>query len=150
MKKNRDRSYYLGLKYPLTAQESPSGGYFVTHPDLDGCMAEGGTLEEAVANLAVSRELWIETRLENGYPVPEPRAEGASEHSGRISLRMAPSLHERLARIADRNDISLNLLLNTVLATYAGGEEPLHETRVALQEVVDQLTALASPRVRRT
>lgn len=144
----KDRSYYLGLKYPITLEESPDGGYFGTHPDLDGCMAEGGTLEEAVANLAVSRELWIETRLENGYPVPEPRADGESEYSGRISLRMAPSLHERLARIAERSDVSLNLLLNTVLASYAGGEEPLYETKLALQAVLDQLTALSGLRIR--
>ena len=68
----RNLSYYLGLEYPVTLQESPSGGYFVTHPDLDGCMAEGGTLEEAISHLADSRELWIETMLANGYPVPEP------------------------------------------------------------------------------
>jgi predicted RNase H-like HicB family nuclease len=35
-------------------------------------MAEGGTLEEAIANLADSRELWIEARLASGYPVSEP------------------------------------------------------------------------------
>lgn len=134
----KDLSYYLGLKYPVTLQESPSGGYFVTHPDLDGCMAEGGTLEEAISHLADSRELWIETRLANGYPVPEPDASSTAEYSGRISLRMAPSLHEQLARIAERRDISLNLLINTVLATYAGGEDALREARNALAEMLEQ------------
>jgi predicted RNase H-like HicB family nuclease len=66
----KDLSYYMGLRYPVEAHESAGGGYFVTHPDLDGCMAEGGTLEEAIAHLADARELWIETRLEGGYPVP--------------------------------------------------------------------------------
>jgi len=137
--KTKDLSYYLSLKYPITLTESPDGGYFAVHPDLDGCMAEGGTLEEAVANLADSRELWIETRLENGYPVPEPGASSGVEYSGRISLRMAPSLHEQLARIAERRNISLNLLINTVLASYAGGEEPLQETSKALQLALAQL-----------
>ena len=81
---SKDLSYYLGLRYPFEAHEREEGGYFVTHPDLDGCMAEGATLEEAVANLADSRELWIEARLEGGYPVPEPPSE---EYSGRVSLR---------------------------------------------------------------
>jgi antitoxin HicB len=77
----KDLSYYLSLRYPIEAHESEGGGYFVTHPDLDGCMAEGATLEEAVANLADSRELWIEARLEGGYTVPEPISEEARGHS---------------------------------------------------------------------
>jgi len=68
----KDLAYYLGVKYPISAQENSAGGFFVTHPDLDGCMAEGETLAEAVANLADARELWIETRLANGYSVSEP------------------------------------------------------------------------------
>lgn len=140
--KTKDLSYYLSLKYPVTFTESPKGGYFVVHPDLDGCMAEGGTLEEAVSNLADSRELWIETRLANGYPVPEPGASSGEEYSGRISLRMAPALHEQLARIAERRKISLNLLINTVLASYAGGEEPLQETQSALRLMLTQLDGI--------
>lgn len=68
---SKDLAYYLSLKYPVEVRES-GGGYFVTNPDLDGCMAEGGTLEEVIANLADSRELWIEARLAGGYPVSEP------------------------------------------------------------------------------
>src|SRR5947209_17629276 len=112
---NKDLPYYLSLKYPVEIRESAGGGYFVTNPDLDGCMAEGGTLEDALTNLADSRELWIETRLAGGYPVAEPSDE---EMSGKLSLRMAPSLHSQLAKLADRKGISLNLLINTVLAEY--------------------------------
>lgn len=72
MSPDKDLSYYLKLKYPVEAQEGRNGGFFVYHPDLDGCMAEGATLDEAIANLTDSRELWIEARLQNGYPVPEP------------------------------------------------------------------------------
>lgn len=126
----KNLAYYLGLKYPISVHEGPSGGFFVTHPDLDGCMAEGATIDEAITNLADSRELWIESRLAKGYTVPETTIE--EEYSGKISLRMAPSLHGRLAEIAKRQDISLNLLINTVLASYAGGEDPL---RFALREL---------------
>jgi predicted RNase H-like HicB family nuclease len=133
----KDLAYYLGLRYPIEVQAGEHG-YFVTHPDLDGCMAEGGTLEEAVASLADSRELWIEARLDGGYPVPEPAAES---YSGRISLRMTPELHGQLARIADRRGVSLNLLLNSVLATYAGGAEPLLETIQTLRSSLDDLLA---------
>jgi predicted RNase H-like HicB family nuclease len=132
----KDLAYYLSLSYPIELTEGAEGGYFVHHPDLDGCMAEGGTAEEAIRNLADSRYLWIETRLEHGYPVPEPPEE---ELSGRISLRMMPSLHARLSTIADRRGISLNLLINTVLAQYAGGMDPLYETLQDLRGAVRQL-----------
>jgi antitoxin HicB len=132
---------FVALKYPVAVQERSEGRFFVTHPDLDGCMAEGDTLNEAFANLADAKELWIETRLTNGYSVPEPAA--AEEiYSGRISLRMDPSLHARLVKISERKDISLNLLINTVLASFAGGEDPLHETATELQDNLRQITAL--------
>jgi antitoxin HicB len=133
---SKNLDFYLAFRYPIEVREGQDGGYFVTHPDLDGCMAEGATLEEAVANLADSRELWIETRLENGYAVPEP---GNEEYSGRISLRMAPSLHEQLTRIATRNGISLNLLINSVLASYAGGADPLANVLVEIRSALAEL-----------
>lgn len=86
---SQDLSYYLSLHYPVEAHESEGGGYFVTHPDLDGCMAEGETLEEAVANLADSRELWIEARLAGGYTVPEP---AIPNKKGRRLIASAPRL----------------------------------------------------------
>ena len=141
----KDLAYFLKIKYPVTVQEGPMGGYFVTHPHLDGCMAEGATLEEAIANLADSREIWIESRLENGYHVPEPVVE---EYSGRVSLRMAPSLHARLAEISERQGISLNLLINTVLSKFAGGEDPLNQMMGDLKETLAQLQAARSSLVR--
>lgn len=134
----RDLAYYLALKYPAEVQEGPSGGYFVSHPDLDGCMAEGGTLEEAMENLAFSRELWIESRLAGGYLVPEPTLE--EELSGKVSLRMSPSLHSRLAKRAAQKDISLNLLINTVLAEYEGGAAQASE----LSRLVEDFKVIAT------
>ncbi|MCP3961318.1 MAG: type II toxin-antitoxin system HicB family antitoxin [bacterium] len=61
----------MGRTYPATVAPD-SGGYFAQHPDLPGCMTEGRTEAEALENLEAARELWIETRLENGYSVPEP------------------------------------------------------------------------------
>jgi predicted RNase H-like HicB family nuclease len=137
----KDLAYYMGLKYPAEIREGASGGYFVTNPDLDGCMAEGETPDEALAHLADSRELWIESRLTAGRPVPEPSIE---ESSGTISLRMAPSLHAQLAKSAARQNISLNLLINTALAEYAGGarhEGAINTAIESLRRVTEELKA---------
>ena len=42
-------------------------------PELPGCMAHGGTQEEALANVKEAMQLWIATAHEFGDPIPEPR-----------------------------------------------------------------------------
>jgi antitoxin HicB len=135
---SKDLSYYMSLKYPVEVRETSEGGYFVTHPDLDGCMAEGSSLDEAVSHLTDARELWIEARLAGGYDVPEPDSE---EYSGRVSLRMMPGLHAQLVRIADRRQVSLNLLINSVLSSFAGGAEPLMDVLQELKSAVAEIRA---------
>jgi antitoxin HicB len=126
-------AYYMSLRYPIELTEGEEGGYFATHPALTGCMAEGATATEAIANLADSREVWIATRLDNAYPVPEPRTR---QPSGNISLRMTPSLHARLAKLADRDGVSLNFLITSVLARHAGGEDSLRDAVAAASSVL--------------
>lgn len=40
---------------------------------LPGCMADGKTIEEAIANTEVIIKEWIEVTLERGLEVPEPK-----------------------------------------------------------------------------
>jgi len=42
-------------------------------PELPGCMADGPTYREALANAEVIIREWIETATELGRRVPEPR-----------------------------------------------------------------------------
>jgi len=49
------------------------GAFLVEVPELPGCMADGATYEEAVANAKVIVAEWIETALELGRTIPEPR-----------------------------------------------------------------------------
>lgn len=42
-------------------------------PELPGCMAHGDTPQEALAQAQEAMPLWIETAIEFGDPVPEPR-----------------------------------------------------------------------------
>jgi predicted RNase H-like HicB family nuclease len=46
--------------------------YLATVPELPGCSADGSTPEEALKNLRVVVEEWIETANELKRPVPEP------------------------------------------------------------------------------
>jgi predicted RNase H-like HicB family nuclease len=47
--------------------------YVVEVPELAGCMADGKTYAEAVANAEVIIEEWIETAQELGREIPEPK-----------------------------------------------------------------------------
>ena len=47
--------------------------YIVEVPELAGCMADGKTYTEAVANAEVIIEEWIETAKESGREIPEPK-----------------------------------------------------------------------------
>lgn len=62
------------LRYELVIYWSnEDSAYLVEVPDLPGCMADGATYEEAVANARVIIGEWIETAVELGRPVPVPR-----------------------------------------------------------------------------
>ncbi|MCX6841571.1 MAG: type II toxin-antitoxin system HicB family antitoxin [candidate division WOR-3 bacterium] len=105
-KSEKDLVYYMSLRYPIQIVECEEGGYFVRIPDLPGCMTQGETIKEALANIKEAKELWLEEMVESGLPIPEPA--GDREHSGRFVVRMPRSLHERLAQESEREGVSLN------------------------------------------
>jgi antitoxin HicB len=50
--------------------DTEDGGYTVTVPALPGCITEGDTREEAIANAKEAIELYIESLLADGEPIP--------------------------------------------------------------------------------
>ena len=47
------------------------GGYTVEVPSLPGCVSEGDTIDEAIANIKEAIELHIESMIAYGEEVPE-------------------------------------------------------------------------------
>jgi predicted RNase H-like HicB family nuclease len=61
-------------KYELIIYWSKEDEAFVVEvPELRGCMADGATYAEAVANAQVVIAEWIETARQTGRPIPEPK-----------------------------------------------------------------------------
>jgi predicted RNase H-like HicB family nuclease len=84
-------------------------GFIAIAPDLPGCSAFGETKEEALRELDSSIEGWVSAALAAGEPLPEPsRAPRPNSYSGKVLLRMPSSLHERLAKEAASEGVSLN------------------------------------------
>ena len=46
--------------------------YVASVPEMPGCKAHGNTKEQALKEIETAKELWIETALEEGQPIPEP------------------------------------------------------------------------------
>ena len=64
----------MSIKYELIIYWSEEDQSFVVEvPELPGCMADGQTYEEAVANTRKIIGEWIETAIELGRPIPEPK-----------------------------------------------------------------------------
>jgi antitoxin HicB len=53
----------------------PDGGYTVEVPSLPGCISQGDTVDEALANIREAIELHIESMVEHGETVPDDLAE---------------------------------------------------------------------------
>ena len=61
-------------RYEMVIYWSDEDEAFVVEvPELPGCMADGETYEEAVANAKTVIAEWIETAAELGRSIPEPR-----------------------------------------------------------------------------
>jgi len=58
--------------------------YLLSHPELQGCMAQGITIEEALEELQEVRHEYLLSLLEDGLPIPRPMRT-TTETTGGIS-----------------------------------------------------------------
>ena len=62
------------MRYELIIYWSRADESFVAEvPELPGCMADGATYEQAVANAQIVIQEWIDTARSLNRPIPEPR-----------------------------------------------------------------------------
>ena len=60
----------MDIKYLINLEKNENGIYTVTVPALPGCITQGDTWEEAVANAQEAILGYIETLKELGKPIP--------------------------------------------------------------------------------
>ena len=62
------------IKYEVIIFGSEIDNAFIAEvPDLAGCMADGSSYEEALANAQIVINQWIETAIAIGRDTPKPR-----------------------------------------------------------------------------
>jgi predicted RNase H-like HicB family nuclease len=89
-------------------------GYIVTCPDFPGLSAFGESPEEALSEARIALELFIESLQASGDELPKPTE--CAEYSGQVRLRMPKTLHASLVHKAEREGVSLNTWLITLLS----------------------------------
>lgn len=63
------------LRYEIILYWSEEDQAFIAEvPELPGCAADGDTYQEALQNVEIIMQEWIETAKELGRPIPEPRS----------------------------------------------------------------------------
>lgn len=109
---------YAHVVEPLS--EEDGGGYLITFPDLPGCMSDGETIEEVIANGRDAFSGWMSARADIGKPIPKPTRHGESAEPVRMMQRLPRSLHASLVARARAEGTSLNTLVTMLLAEGLG------------------------------
>ncbi len=106
--------YYMGLPYSIRIIPEEAGGYFVEIEELSGCMTQGDTVEEVIKNINEAKELWIESAIEDGIEIPKPKE--MEEYSGKFLVRLPKYIHRRISHLAEREGVSLNQMIVSLLS----------------------------------
>ncbi|MDQ0472861.1 type II toxin-antitoxin system HicB family antitoxin [Labrys wisconsinensis] len=99
---------------PLSQEEG--GGYLIEFPDYPGCIADGETPEDTIREGKDALTSYVRTLKELGRPIPAT----GEVYGGQWRQRVPKSLHAALARRAEREGVSLNTLVTTLLAEGLG------------------------------
>jgi predicted RNase H-like HicB family nuclease len=118
---NKKVEAYLKKPYSRVLIPNDDGTFSAEILEFPGCFAEGDTPDEAFNNLEEAAKSWIEASLEQGLEIPEPAMNQG--YGGKIALRLPRSLHRQAARMAEKDNVSLNQFLVTAIAARLGAED---------------------------
>lgn len=110
----KNLNHYLNLDYTIRLKKNSDGSYFGEIEELTGCITEGDTKEEVLEMLEDAKKAWLEVAIERKLQIPEP---GQDEFSGKFNIRLPKFLHRKLAYKAREENVSLNNLVATTLAS---------------------------------
>lgn len=119
---NRTVDEYMALPYTIEIVPDENG-FFVRVRELDGCMSVGTTKTEALDMIEDAMREWLDTAIEDDLDIPLPESLRKDSYSGKFPLRMPKSLHEKLAKAASLDGISLNQYIVNLLSERHALEE---------------------------
>ena len=94
--------------------------YVVIFDDFPNLIGAGDTVEEAIQEAKENLDAYLNYCYENDVAVPEPTNFEFKQnvYSGKVTLRMSKSLHEKASLYADKEGVSLNAFINDAISNY--------------------------------
>lgn len=110
--------------YPIevsSLSEEEGGGFQALFPPIARTVVGYGmTPQEAIAELQAMVPSLLEVVAETGQILPEVAAEKEwDDFSGKFNVRVAKALHAQLVELAEDQGVSLNSMVQTILASGA-------------------------------
>jgi antitoxin HicB len=121
-KLNRSLDAYRFTVRPLSKEED--GGYLVEYIDIPGCMSDGETVEEAIANGREALRDCVAVFRESGRKVPKPGIEAAQWRQ-----RLPRTLYSKLTIQAENEGVSINSFVTAIIAKAIGARQAHAEKR---------------------
>jgi predicted HicB family RNase H-like nuclease len=106
------RKPYRRIVHSAGDIDNPS--YIAEVFELDGCFAEGKNEADALKNLTDAMKIHIAFLLHKKIKVPDPIP--STDYSGKILVRIPPTLHYRLVMRSKIEGVSLNQLLVSIIS----------------------------------
>jgi antitoxin HicB len=121
--------------------------YVALSTEFPHLSAFGATAADALAELEVALEGAIEVHVDEGWPLPAPvePPEPVGLPSGRFVARLPRSLHAQLVASAQRDGVSLNTLVVSLLSAGVAGGANVAALREGLSEVVEEIREMLRP-----
>jgi antitoxin HicB len=115
----KTEEYRIAVR-PLSKEEG--GGYLVEYPEIPGCMSDGETVEEAIANGREALRDCLEVFKESGRKAPRPGVEAAQWRQ-----RLPRTLYLKLTEQAKSEGVSINSLVTAIIAEAIGARRKTKE-----------------------
>lgn len=104
-------------EYPIviaSLSEEDGGGFVGVVPDLTGCMSDGETADEALANTREAIQEWIATAKRRGMNIPAPnsnaaRAKREQEHLANTLRTIVAKFDQMDSRIGELEKLTKNV-----------------------------------------
>lgn len=112
-KKSLNPEAYQFIVRPLSKEEG--GGFLVEYPEIPGCMSDGETVEEAIANGREALLDCIDVFRETGRKLPKLSIEAAQWRQ-----RLPRTLYSKLTKQAEAEGVSINSFVTAIIAEAIG------------------------------
>ncbi len=110
--KRTTNQYRITIR-PLSKEEG--GGFLAEYPEIPGCMSDGATIEEAIANGREALRDCLAVFKESGRKAPKLEVEAAQWRQ-----RLPRTLYMKLTEQAKREGVSINSLVTAIIAEAVG------------------------------